>query len=413
MAARGPVIGSVDRAAFVVALGDRLRAAGVPVGLPALDTCTRALAVSPPDDLAALYWLTRVTLVQRAAELVVFDAVFDAVFRDEGSVPEGMAGSTWPAGPDRLRDEDAASAPGDAADTAGGGEALPWHTLPRRVEAAAGAAEGARVPDVAPSAVEALAEVPFADLDEDQLVLVGAWLEGALRHWPTRRSRRRVVHASGRRVALRETVAASRRTGWEAVELVRTRPAQRHRTVTMVVDVSRSMQPYSTAYLHLMRALARSGRAETFAFSTSLTRVTPALLHRSPQVAVALASEQVGDRYGGTRLASSLRALLRSRHGNALRGGVLVVASDGWDSEDPEELAAVLRKVRRRVHRLVWLNPRAAAPGFEPLVGSMAAALPFCDAFLPAHTASSVPAVLDAVLDDGRVSSRASRARTA
>jgi uncharacterized protein with von Willebrand factor type A (vWA) domain len=105
------------------------------------------------------------------------------------------------------------------------------------------------------------------------------------------------------------------------------------------------------------------------------------------------------DRFGGTHLATSLTTLLRSRHGNALRGGVLVIASDGWDSDDPEQLAHVLARLRRRVHRLVWLNPRAGAAGFEPLVGSMAAALPFCDAFLPAHTLRAMTRALDAILD--------------
>ena len=65
------------------------------------------------------------------------------------------------------------------------------------------------------------------------------------------------------------------------------------------------MQSYSAAYLHLMRAFARTGRAETFAFSTSLTRLTPALVHRSADTALALAEERVVDRYGGTHLAGS------------------------------------------------------------------------------------------------------------
>jgi uncharacterized protein with von Willebrand factor type A (vWA) domain len=171
----------------------------------------------------------------------------------------------------------------------------------------------------------------------------------------------------------------------------------------MVADVSASMQPYASAYLHLMRALARSGRAETFAFSTSLTRLTPALRHQSARVAMEQAEADVTDRYGGTHLAGSLRDLLRSRHGNALRGGVLVVASDGWDSDEPEHLAAVLARIRLRAHHVVWLNPRAAAPGFEPLVGSMAAALPFCDAFLPAHTVRAVTEALDVILTAGRL----------
>ena len=55
-------------------------------------------------------------------------------------------------------------------------------------------------------------------------------------------------------------------------------------------------------------------------------------------MAMQRATEQVVDRYGGTHLASCLAGLLASRHGNALRGGVLVVASDGWDSDDPAML---------------------------------------------------------------------------
>jgi uncharacterized protein len=246
--------------------------------------------------------------------------------------------------------------------------------------------------------VEALADVAFEELDAEQLATVGAWLERSWERWPTRRSRRRRVHHAGRRVELRETIAASRRTGWEAVRVSRSRAVRRPRSVTLVSDVSESMQPYSAAYLHLMRAFARTRRAETFAFSTALTRLTPALRNHSAEVAMAEASELVVDRFGGTHLASCLADLLRSRHGNALRGGVLVVASDGWDSEEPEQLAHALARVRRRVHRLIWLNPRAGVAGFEPLVGSMAAALPFCDELLPAHTLRALTDALDAVL---------------
>jgi uncharacterized protein with von Willebrand factor type A (vWA) domain len=239
--------------------------------------------------------------------------------------------------------------------------------------------------------------VPFDRLDEDQLALLGRWLEEAAPRWPVRRGRRMAVGPTGGRVALRATLAAARRTGWEPFELRRTHPVPRPMTVTLLCDVSRSMQGYATAYLHLMRAFARTRRAETFAFATSLTRLTPALAHRSAAEAVELAEQQVVDRFGGTHLASSLGELLASRHRDVLRGGVLVIASDGWDSDEPEALADVLARVRRRSRRVVWLNPRASQPGYEPLVGSMAAALPFCDSFLPGDTLRSLPAVLDAI----------------
>jgi uncharacterized protein with von Willebrand factor type A (vWA) domain len=105
----------------------------------------------------------------------------------------------------------------------------------------------------------------------------------------------------------------------------------------------------------------------------------------------------VNDRFGGTRIASNLRALLASHHGGATRGAVVIIASDGWDSDDPAALAAVMARLRRRAHRVIWMNPRAAAPGFEPLVGAMAAALPHCDELLPAHNLRALAGVIAAI----------------
>jgi uncharacterized protein with von Willebrand factor type A (vWA) domain len=89
--------------------------------------------------------------------------------------------------------------------------------------------------------------------------------------------------------------------------------------------------------------------------------------------------------------------LLRSRHGGTIRGAIVLIASDGWDSDPPEELAAGMARLRRRAHRVIWLNPRAAAPGYAPLVGAMSAALPYCDELLPAHTLRAMDDVLTAV----------------
>jgi uncharacterized protein len=53
-------------------------------------------------------------------------------------------------------------------------------------------------------------------------------------------------------------------------------------------------------------------------------------------------------------------------------------------------LGRAMARLRRRAHRVVWLNPRAAAPDYRPLAGSMAAALPYCDAMVPAHSLSTL-----------------------
>ncbi|MEO3939091.1 VWA domain-containing protein [Dermatophilaceae bacterium Soc4.6] len=388
------VLHPVDRAAFVTGLGATLRRRGLPVSLAALGTFARALEAAPPRDVGTLYWSARLTLVTRHDDLAAFDDVFDAVFRDAALPLEGRRRAPAGAGSPTDRLASVRGVDGPEVD----GEGLPWHTLPPVVAPADTADEGQLVPERLPSAVAGLRDTPFDELDEAQLALVGAWLEGVLPRWPTRPSRRRRPHPRGDRVALRETLAASRRTGWEPVVLVRTRPVRRPRPVVVIADVSQSMQPYATAYLHLLRALALGGRAEAFVFSTRLTRVTAALRHRSAAEAVTGATRLVDDRYGGTHLAASLRALLRSRHGHALRGAVVVIASDGCDADPPQALAQVMRSVHRRAHRVVWVNPRAGVPGYEPLVGSMAAALPWCDTFLPGDTLSGLQAVIHAIV---------------
>ncbi len=102
-------------------------------------------------------------------------------------------------------------------------------------------------------------------------------------------------------------------------------------------------------------------------------------------------------------------ALIAGRHGGAVRGAIVIIASDGWDSEEPQELAKVMARLHRMAYRVIWLNPRAAAPGFAPLVGAMAAALPHCDDLLPAHNVRSLADVVSAIVRAGRsdvVSSR-------
>ena len=101
------------------------------------------------------------------------------------------------------------------------------------------------------------------------------------------------------------------------------------------------------------------------------------------------------DRYGGTHLGRSLSALLSPPHGSALRGAVVIIASDGWDADPPEVLDRAMTRLRRRADTVVWLNPRAAQPDYRPLAGSMAAALPYCDVFLPAHSLTGLRELFD------------------
>jgi uncharacterized protein len=384
----------VDRAAFAAALLDRLRTAGVATGLSSAEAFADGLRAIRPDSRSQLYWTARITLVRRHGDLAAFEAVFDAVFADAVLAVDPSARRR---GIGSDTEDDVFAAARTPVDSGPADTGLPWATPPRIAATHEPTDAEHSMPERLPSGRAGLDEIPFDQLDPRQLALLGEWFSDALREWPTRRSRRLAVHHHGSRIALRDTIARSRRSGWEPLELVRARPVRRPRPVVLLCDVSQSMQPYAATYLHLMRATVLATGAEVFAFSTTLTRLTSVLAHRSAETAIDHATSQVTDRFGGTRIASSLRTLLRSHHGGSVRGAIVAIASDGWDSDEPGALAREMALLRRRAHHVVWLNPRAAAPGFQPLVGSMAAALPHCDQMLSAHDVPALAEFVDVV----------------
>ncbi|VBA34118.1 hypothetical protein LAUMK13_00405 [Mycobacterium innocens] len=381
-----PLLRGVDLAAFAAAMVARLRSAGVHVSASGPASFVQALRQLVPHTAATLYWAARLTLVNRMEDLVAFDAVFTAVF---GAIDVDAAGPPAPslplAGP---RTPVAGTVHRAGSRSGAGADTLPWATRTSPEETGA-PGPSVHLPEYLPSRIAALADEPFDRFDPDDLRLLGDWLETAVQRWPRRRSLRLESSRHGKRIDLRATINASRSTGWEAMLLARSRPRRRHRRIVLVCDVSRSMQPYAAIYLHLMRAAAlqQAGvRPEVFAFSTSLTRLTAVLSHRSAEVALQRANAKVTDRYGGTFIGRSVGALLAPPYGNALRGAVVIIASDGWDSDPPDVLDHALARVRRRAELLIWLNPRVAQAKFRPLTGSMAVALPYCDLFLSAHS---------------------------
>jgi uncharacterized protein with von Willebrand factor type A (vWA) domain len=389
---------AVDRAAFAAALTDRLRRRGVPVEMTAAGDLATALRACWPENRTALYWTARITLVRDQPFLERFDEVFDAVFGDAvlSMDPNARRTEQHPAAGYGEGEQPGTSdvAPDHTPDASG----LPWQTLPAALTLAEQDGEhGLSIAHRLSASLTGALDLPFEQLSTQEVELLGRWLTTALHDWPRRRSRRQTVRSGGPRVALRETAARARRTGWEPVQLVRTGPVRRPRPVVVVCDVSRSMQAHTVPYLHLMRALSQTTRAEAFAFATTLTRLTTVLAHRSPETAFEEATRRVTDRFGGTRIARCMEELLASPHNGALRGAVVLIASDGWDADPPDRLAKVMERIHRRAHTVVWLNPRAAAPGFAPRTTTMRAALPYIDLLLAVDTFATLLRVPDEI----------------
>jgi uncharacterized protein with von Willebrand factor type A (vWA) domain len=159
------------------------------------------------------------------------------------------------------------------------------------------------------------------------------------------------------------------------------------------------MEPYARAYLQLLSSAVASGTpAEAFVFATRLTRLTRALGGRNPEAAIQRAAAAAPDWSSGTRIGQALKTF-NDRYGRRgmARGAVLVILSDGWERGDPALVAREMERLARLAYRIIWVNPRAAAPGFSPRAGGMAAALPYLDALVSGHSLKALDAVAEAM----------------
>ena len=363
----------------LAALGGALRERGVRVGTGELAVAARALARVDAADREEARLALRPALCSRREDLAAFDAAFDAVFG------AGEATGGPPPLPPGLE------------------ELLP--TVPAGSAPPPAGAPGEE-PEVRPAAwseLELLRERDAAQLTEAELAAVHRLLARLARRGPTRRSRRlRPTHRPARRLDLQRTVRASLRHGGEPLRRRWRAAGEAPRPIVLVVDVSGSMAPYAGLLLRYAQALVTARpRVEAFALGTRLTRVTRELRSKDVEAALARATRAAVDLGGGTRLGDGVGELNR-RHGRRIgRGAVVVVLSDGWDRGDPERLGAEMARLARTAHRVVWLNPLKARPGYEPLARGMAAALPHVDVFLEGHSLGSLEALADVL--EGRM----------
>jgi uncharacterized protein len=163
----------------------------------------------------------------------------------------------------------------------------------------------------------------------------------------------------------------------------------------LLCDVSGSMQTYSKFFIQFIYALNRElPDFEVAVFSTRMTPITTYLKNKSVEESLDMVSDYVHDWAGGTNIGASIqefndkyaRDMLRSRT-------TMIILSDGWDRGDNELLKTEMKRLHRRSHKLIWLNPLLGNTLYKPLCQGIKAALPFLDYFLPAHSLESLAAL--------------------
>jgi uncharacterized protein with von Willebrand factor type A (vWA) domain len=246
---------------------------------------------------------------------------------------------------------------------------------------------------------EVLRSKDFAKLTPDERRAMLRSVRRLVLEAPHRSSRRFKPSSRGARFDMRRTLRRSLKTQGEPFDRAwrdrRTRP----RPLVLLLDVSGSMAPYSRPLLEFAHAAAQAGRkVEVFVFGTRLTRITRLVRSRDPDAALDAVGQTVVDWEGGTRIGESLKQLLDEWSArSALRGSVVILASDGLERGDPDVLAKQIARLGRLVHRLVWVNPLKGSPRYEPLARGMAVSLPHIDVVLPGHNLESLEALAETV----------------
>jgi len=367
---------SRDVTGLAVQFARTLRVAGVgasPDRVATMLTALGALGVERPRDM---FWAGRTTLCGSADDIAIYDAAFAAFFG--GYAP--VRGLPLPVPPTMPR----AATPFGGPD--GDGSGADVEEL--RLGMATSETEMLRQRDVATlSAIER----------DDVRRMISMLSVGAA----TRPSRRRAPAHRGR-IDVPRTVRAMLRDGGEPGPLRRRDRMDVPRRLVLLVDVSGSMAPYADPLLCFGHAALRRRptRTEVFTIGTRLTRVTRALRLRDPDAALRAAGATIPDWHGGTRLAESISAFLDrwGRRGTA-RGAIVVLCSDGWERGDPQPLREAVARLSRLAYRLVWVNPHAGRDGYEPLVGGMAAVLPYLDEFVCGHSVAALEELVRVISD--------------
>ena len=329
-------------------------------------------------DARVLRWSLQALLCGRRDEWRRFDELFDAWFLPPNAWQAVAPGS-------HRREHSGAGAEGGAS-----------------ARRAGGAERDARRASYVPSDQETLGSTDFRALTRrDELLAIEVLMRRFARRLKHVRLRREARARHGRRLDLPATIRRSVGSGGTPLSLAwRSQRRVRPRLV-LLIDVSRSMAPYSFFYLRLARALsAELTDIRSFIFHTHLTAVSEPLQEPDPHRAQQRLQVIAHGWAGGTRIGASLAQFNREHAPRCVHSRTaVIIVSDGYDTGEPGQLSAALAALRRRARRIVWLNPLCARSDYTPVSEGMQAALPHLDLLAAGADLVSLEAELPRILE--------------
>jgi uncharacterized protein with von Willebrand factor type A (vWA) domain len=242
------------------------------------------------------------------------------------------------------------------------------------------------------SAAERLRKIDFAQVPQSDLAELERLSRRLLQRLSCRISRRFQPRKRRGIVDLRKTIRMNLGRGGDPIELSFKKQKRHRAKLVILLDVSDSMNPYSLFLFKFVYVLRRHFREVTsFIFSTNLVAVSEVLRAQHLTGALKILSRMTTGWSGGTRIGGSLEDFNRLYAGKLLSPNTaLIILSDGWDTGGVEVLVTELQKIKRRISKLIWLNPLLGLEEYEPVTRGMSAALPYIDVFAPAHNLESL-----------------------
>ncbi len=241
------------------------------------------------------------------------------------------------------------------------------------------------------SAAEALGERDFSTLSDAELEDMFELIQMIAKRLARQQNRRHKKDKNGA-LDVRRTLRINLKRGGEIIELARRQPQRERLELVLICDVSKSMALYSrflVQFAYCFQTVFK--RIESFVFSTNLLKISDLLRGGDFDTALRNLSQNVPNWSGGTRIGESLETFVTDFGAKNLTSkSVVIIVSDGWETGDVSVLSDAMQQIHRRAHRVIWLNPLAGNPNFEPTTAAMEAAMPFVDVFAAAHNAASL-----------------------
>lgn len=225
-----------------------------------------------------------------------------------------------------------------------------------------------------------------------QAQTLAARLANAMRD---RRSRRMRRDKRGNKIDLRKTIRASISHAGVPLKLYQKKRPDRPVRIVALLDVSGSMTVYAKVFLSFLKGLiSHDTHTDAYLFHTALVRISDALRDHDTLRAVNRLSLMAQGFGGGTKIGANLKRFNRQYAANSVNGRtVIIILSDGYDTDPPDQLAAQLQQLKKRNGKIVWINPLKGWKDYAPVAQGMAAALPFIDHFGAANTLESLAAL--------------------